>query len=46
MNGVLFSVAESGVFGNFDETDNTLLLKVMMKLLSDKMQADEILRKI
>jgi len=39
MNGILFSVAESGIFGNVDSTDNTLLIKVMMKLLDDYQKA-------
>ena len=30
MNSILFSVAESGVFGNARATDDTLLLRVMM----------------
>ncbi len=42
MNSILFSVAESGVFGNAKETDRTTLLSVMMKLLDDKQRADEI----
>lgn len=45
MNGVLYSVAESGIFGNADATDNTLLLRVMLKLLDDKQRADEIMRR-
>ena len=45
MNGVLYSVAETSVFGNIEDTDNTLLMKVMLKLLSDKLLADEMLRK-
>lgn len=43
MNSVLYSVAESGIFGNADATDDTLLLRVMMKLLDDKQRADEML---
>ncbi|MEL5895044.1 hypothetical protein AAE250_16315 [Bacteroides sp. GD17] len=46
MNSVLYSVAESGIFGNVDATDDTLLLRVMMKLLDDKQRADEILRNL
>lgn len=43
MNSILFSVAESGVFGNATETDDTLLLRVMMKLLDDKQRTDEMM---
>lgn len=46
MNSVLYSVAESGVFGNVDATDDTLLLRVMMKLLDDKQRADELMRNL
>ena len=35
LNGVLMSVAESGVFGNAEEVNQTPLLKVLMKLLKD-----------
>lgn len=45
MNSILFSVAESGIFGNVADTDNTLLLKVMLKLLDDKQRADAMLSK-
>lgn len=45
MNSVLFSVAETGIFGNVEETDATLLLRVMMKLLDDKQRADAMLKK-
>lgn len=46
MNSVLYSVAESGIFGNADATDDTLLLRVMMKLLDDKQRADEMMKNI
>ena len=46
MNSVLYSVAESGIFGNVDATDDTLLLRVMMKLLDDKQRADEMMRNL
>lgn len=46
MNSVLYSVAESGIFGNADATDDTLLLRVMMKLLDDKQRADEMLKNL
>ena len=44
MNSVLYSVAESGIFGNVDATDDTLLLRVMMKLLDDRQRANELLK--
>lgn len=43
MNSILFSVAESGVFGGIEEVDNTQLLRVLLKLLDDKQKADAIL---
>lgn len=46
MNSILYSVAESGVFGNAQETDDTLLLHVMLKLLDDKQRADEMMRNL
>ena len=46
MNSILFSVAESGVFGNARATDDTLLLRVMMKLLDDRQRADELMRNL
>lgn len=46
MSSVLYSVAESGVFGNADATDDTLLLRVMMKLLDDKQRADDLMRNL
>ena len=45
MNSVLFSVAEAGVFGNVEQTDGTLLLRVMMKLLDDKLRVDAMTRR-
>lgn len=44
MTSVLYSVAESGVFGTAAETDDTPLLRVLMKLLDDKQRADELLK--
>lgn len=44
MNSILFSVAESGVFGGIEEVDNTQLLRVLLKLLDDKQKADAILK--
>ena len=45
MSGILFSVAESGIFGNIEKADDTLLLRVMMKLLDDKYKADALLKR-
>lgn len=45
MNSILFSVAESGIFGNVQDADNELLLKIMLKLLDDKQRADSLLKK-
>lgn len=46
MNSILFSVAESGVFGGIEEVDNTQLLRVLMKLLDDKQKADSLLQSV
>lgn len=46
MNSILYSVAESGVFGNAKATDDTLLMRVLMKLLDDKQRADEMMRNL
>ena len=43
MNSILFSVAESGIFGNATDTDGELLLRVMMKLLDDNQRAEDLL---
>lgn len=45
MTSILYSVAESGVFGNADQTDNTLLLSVLMKMLNDKQHIDQLKKK-
>lgn len=45
LNSILFSIAETGIFGNAEDTDNTLLLKVMLKMLDDKQRADAMLTK-
>lgn len=42
MTSVLFSLAESGTFGNIKETDNAFLFEVMMKMLNDKQQIDKL----
>lgn len=44
LNSILFSVAESGVFGSVKETDDAPLLRVLLKLLDDHNKA-EALRK-
>lgn len=44
LNAILFTMAESGVFGNMRETDKTPLLTVMMKLLDDKQRTDKMIR--
>ena len=44
LNSILFSVAESGVFGSVKDTDDAPLLRVLMKLLDDHNKA-EALRK-
>lgn len=44
MNSILFSVAESGVFGNIEDVDNTQLMRVLLKLLDDKQKADSLLK--
>lgn len=40
MTSILFSLADSGTFGNVEETDKALLFQVMMKLYHDKQQID------
>lgn len=44
MISVLFSLAESGTFGTIKDTDNAFLFEVLLKLLSDKQQADKLKR--
>lgn len=46
LNSILFSVAESGVFGNIEDVDNTQLMRVLLKLLDDKQKADSLLKSI
>lgn len=46
MNSILFSMAESGVFGSIEEVDNTQLLRVLLKLLDDKQKADSLLKSV
>jgi hypothetical protein len=40
LHAIGLSVAESGVFGNAEQTDRTLLLKIMLKLLNDHQRAE------
>jgi hypothetical protein len=42
LSSILFSVSESGVFGNADQVDDTQLMKVLMKLLDDAMKAENL----
>ena len=42
MNSILYSMAESGIFGTIDDVDKAPLLKVLMKLLDDKYKLDAI----
>ena len=46
LNSILYTVAESGVFGTADDTDRTPLLRVLLKLLDDKQRAEEMMRRI
>lgn len=45
MLSVLFTLADSGTFGNESETDRTELFKVLLKLLHDKETTDRMLKK-
>lgn len=45
MNGILLSVAESGVFGNLEDVQQAPLLSVLMKMLQDYQQAESIKQK-
>lgn len=44
LNGILLSVAQSGVFGNVEKVNQTPVLQVFMKLLSDYHEAERIKR--
>ena len=44
LNGILLSVAQSGVFGDVDKVNQTPVLEVFMKLLSDYREAERIKR--
>jgi hypothetical protein len=45
LHAIGLSVAESGVFGNAEQTDRTLLLKIMLKLLNDYQRVEMIRKK-
>lgn len=45
MNAILFSVAESGIFGKLDEADQQPLLRIMLKLLDDKQRTESLMSK-
>lgn len=44
LNGILLSVAQSGVFGDVEKVNQTPVLEVFMKLLSDYREAERIKR--
>lgn len=46
LNSILFSVAESGVFGGVQGTDDAPLLKVLLKLLDDHHKAESLKKAI
>ena len=46
LNGILFSVAESGVFGDAARVDRTPLLRVLLKLMGDLEQVEEMKRRM
>lgn len=46
LNDIALTLAESDVFGGFDDVMHTRLMQVMMKLLHDKQQADRIEKEI
>ena len=39
---IVFTLADTGTFGNAEQTDDTLLFQILMKLLSDKQLADKL----
>lgn len=45
MLSILFTLSDAGTFGNVQETDNALLLDVMLKLLNDYNLAKELKKK-
>lgn len=46
LSGIRLSVAESGVFGDAEGTDDAPLLQVMLKMLADKQKADILMKNI
>lgn len=44
MNSILFSVAESHVFGAAKDVDNTYLFRILLKLVDDGNKADELMK--
>lgn len=46
LSGIRLSVAESGVFGDAEHTDDAPLLQVMLKMLADKQKADIITKNL
>lgn len=42
MNSILFSVAESRVFGDADDVDSTQLFRILLKLVDDGNKAEEL----
>lgn len=44
MNSILFSVAESHVFGAAKEVDETQLFRILMKLVDDSNKAEELMK--
>ena len=46
LNSILYTVAASGVFGTADDIDRTPLLRVLLKLLDDKQQADRLMQRM
>ncbi len=45
LNSILYTVAESQVFGTAPETARTPLLRVLLKLLDDKQRTDDLLKR-
>lgn len=46
LNSILYTVAESGVFGTAIDVDRSPLLRVLLKLLDDKQRADEMMKRM
>lgn len=41
---IVFTLADAGTFGNAEQTDDTLLFPILMKLLNDKQMAEKLRR--